>query len=182
MKLFFLIAILFFTSARNINALYCIHAIQPIDLSENLTLAAVQKAINNLTLHDGNDICFVEMQFSLTLKIIGVSFTALSNSSYIMVNREVQVVTVMLLSENYAFITPATVLNSLVFSCDYQDGCDRRFVLDQLEWLFKAKYDQLESSLRPFLIENNKEKGKKMQNYRNINQIIAIDLSCYVNF
>jgi len=162
MKLHFLLAIFLFITTSSSNALSCIDVDESIQISisKDFTLGAVQEAIDNLLLVNGYDECLVEIKFNYSNQSIQISFSIAFQSSNLKTNQEVRVDFLMSLAEDKTIFKPAKIVQFVEFACDYEDGCDRRFVLDHLEWLFNANYDELESAIRPFLIGDNDNTGK----------------------
>jgi len=98
--------------------------------------------------------------FDYSNQYIQISFGTAFQSSNLKINQEVRVDFLMSLAEEKTIFKPAKIVQSIEFACDNSDGCDRLFVLDQLEWLYNAKYDKLESAIRPLLTADNDNTGK----------------------
>jgi hypothetical protein len=160
MKLHFLIAIFLFITISSSNALYCIDADESFEISNDFTFAAVQKAINNLTLDDGYKECLVEIKFDYYNQSIKISFGTAFEPSNLKTNQEVLVQFLMYFASDKQIFNPARINQLVEFACNYTDECDRLFVLDQIKWLFNAKYNELESAIRPLFIANNDNRGK----------------------
>jgi hypothetical protein len=162
MKLHLVITIFLFIITSITNALKCIDADKPIGTLNSLGLSAVRKAINNLNITDKYDKCLVEIYIDYLHPYTEVSFGTTFESSYLVTNREVRVDFLIDLTKDETTINPASIYNILEFACDYTDECDRHFVLNHLEWLFKATYVQLESAIRPLLMTDDDNKGKNI--------------------
>jgi hypothetical protein len=158
-KYLFLVLTLVFISTST-NALSCIHADEPIKISNDFTFAAVEKALGDLPSDDGYDECLVEIKFDYDHQDIEISFDTAFQSSYLDTNREVRLDFWMALADGKTIFKPAKIKKVVEFACDYADQCDRHFVFDHLEWLFNAKYDKLESGIRPLLTADNENTGK----------------------
>jgi hypothetical protein len=166
MKLYFLITIFLVIITSRTNALNCIDADEPIKKDgDDFTLPAVQEAIENLTVNDTYDECYVNIFVDYLYQHIEISFDmALQLNDDLQIYQEMYVETRIQTTDDKGTFDPAQIHNFVEFACDYADGCDRRFVVKHLEWLFNAKYDQLVSVISPLLTSKDKYTGKRIFN------------------
>jgi hypothetical protein len=169
MNFHFLITIFLFIITSRSNALNCTDADQPIEILNDFTLLAVKEALNNLTVTDRYDQCLVEIYMDYLGQYIKITFGTALQSHHLMRNQEVRIEFLIRLTEDEPDFNSA-ITNILEFACDYTDECDRYFVLNHLEWLFKAKYIELDSAIRPSLTANDDNNTGKntMFNYIHI--------------
>ncbi len=156
--LFLVLTVVFISTSTN--ALSCIDADKSTEMSTYLGLANIENVINNLKVNNIYDECFVEIRFDYYNQSIKISFGTASESNNVITNQQVIVHFSMNLSDGKIIFTPAKIVNNVRFACDYANECDRLFVLNHMKWLFNAKYDKLESTIRPLLTADNDNTGK----------------------
>jgi hypothetical protein len=127
-------------------------------------VSAVEKVTNNLTVTDTYNECFVQISINYFYQCIEISFGSTFHTNFLIKNQEVHVTFSMDLAEDEIIFDSARIINILKFACDYADECDRHFVLNHLDWLFKAKYVQLESAIRPLLTTHDDNAGNILYN------------------
>jgi hypothetical protein len=165
MKVYFLTTIFLVIITSRSNALNCIDADEPIELDgDDFTLPAVQEAIKNLIVDDTYDECFVKISVDYLYHRIEISFGTAFQSNDLETNQEVSVKTWIQATDDKGTFDPAEIHNFVEFACDDAGECDRRFVLDHLEWLFKANYNQLVSVISPLLTSKDQYTGKMILN------------------
>jgi hypothetical protein len=168
MKLHFVITIFFiYYITIKSNALNCIDVDQPIRIYAGVfKLHLAQQFINdNLKINNTYKECFVEIYINYLYKNMIINFDRSFSSYNLKTNQEVRIETWIQTFENRKTFDSANIFNVVVFKCNYADQCDHRFVLDQLDWLFKANYEQLVSAISPLLTSTNQYTGKTIHNY-----------------
>jgi hypothetical protein len=147
---------------ESVEVLFCIDAIQPIRISNDFTLAVVEKILNNLTVDDKFETCFVEIRFYFNYQSAVILFgPAASTSNVVEINHEVRVLMSIGITRGTIIANPSSIIQFIKSACDYADECDRRFVLKHLQWLSKTNHSQLESVIRLLLLPNDDYTGNK---------------------
>lgn len=161
MKLFFFVLTLIFITSI-INALPCIHPDKSIDISDDFNLTVVQNKLDKLEPDNEYSACLVQIIIYYYRKNIRINFGTDLRSYDLDINRKVYVETMIELAAGATVLNQANIINIIEFKCDNGNGCDLRFVHDQLKWLFNVNYNKLESAIRLLLIIEGEQIGKRI--------------------
>jgi hypothetical protein len=159
MKLLFLIFTLILFNEHT-NARQCVHPNGTLKINKTATLIAAQDIIKGLTLEASLDKCLVQIKFAITKQVKEIRFGNAFRSNNLTTNRQVRVDMLMNILDDNDILNTTYIDNIVEFTCDNEDGCDRRFVLGQLKWLFEANYDDIESTIRPLITSEDDKTGK----------------------
>lgn len=166
MKLFFLILTLIFITTT-INALSCINPDESIDIKDDFNIAAVQSELDELELVDEYE-CLVQISFYYYDQNIRIKFGTVSKEKDLYTNRNVFVETGIRLAEGTTTLYQGNIINIVEFVCDNANACDRRFVVEQLKWLFNVNYNKFESAIQSLLIIESEQIGKKINKKKDL--------------
>ncbi len=159
MNLLFLGFIFIFIITRS-SALYCIHTDNSFTF--NFTKESSQdlkQIIKTLTETNQYEECCVLVSVSSENKQISVKFGTDAQSAT-EINLEVFVETLIELPRNNPIVNSAKTTNSIEFKCNSEDECDRRFVLDHMEWLMEVNHEKLISVIQPWFIAEDNNAGR----------------------
>jgi len=141
-----------------------IHALSCISMDTNSYLEipfhifdtdVLKQQLNQLPLNESEDVCRVMAVVDHGNQAVVVQFSNLLQGSELPTD-QVAFLTVIGLDTNRNIVH----YHYLEYACSNYDGCEKQFVLDHIEWLFKLEYTNLSANVRPFLLATGNWSGK----------------------
>lgn len=170
MKLWVVIAV--FIIFPTIHGLVCINYNDALEMQlakfdrENL-----RKQLDRLSVNQDKDLCRVLIVIGYAAQVMNVKFTKLLENSLLPIG-EIQFTN---------FFKPDTngkirLINAFEYACSNYDGCDKKFVLDHIEWLLKTEYTDFLQNIIRLTVGQNKPSGKCRDSHETLTVGIIVTL------
>lgn len=144
----FVFVLFYFSSS---NALKCVHLFKPLTIERgNFYLYNIEDKVRALTTSK-DEVCRVEINVIYQQRRIEIRFDKAFNAGDLVRNTQIHMRSTMIVTNS---ITTAQTMNTLQFTCDYSDECDRQFFFDHINWLFDSNFSVLTNTIAPLLVNH----------------------------
>ena len=135
----------------NSNSLKCVHLFNPLKMDRNkFDLSEIKSEVHALPTSK-DDVCRVEIKIIYQQRRIEIRFDNAFKPGDLVRNTQIHMNSMVVVVNS---ITTTQAINTLQFTCDYGDDCDRQFFFDHINWLFHSNFSILTNTIAPLLVNN----------------------------